>query len=80
MNKAALQKNEIYNKLLDLDEKELGVIGEYIDFMRHKKHLNEKKKLIKLKGILKNYHIDLADLKNLKKETWKHLSEESLSE
>ena len=48
--------------------------------MRHKKHLNEKKKLIKLKGILKNYHIDLADLKNLKKETWKHLSEESLSE
>ena len=80
MNKAALQKNEIYNKLLDLDEKELGAIGEYIDFMRHRKHLNEKKKLIKLKGILKNYHIDLADLKNLKKETSKHLSAESLSE
>ena len=60
MNKAALQKNEICNKLLDLDEKELSAIGEYIDFMRHQKHLNEKKKLIKLKGILKSYHIDLA--------------------
>ena len=80
MNKAALQKNEIYNKLLDLDEKELGSIGEYIDFMRHKKHLDDKKKVIKLKGILKNHPIDLADLKNLKKETWKHIAEESLIE
>ena len=48
MDKAALQKHEIYNKLMGLEEPELGAIVEYIDFMRHKKN-SEKKKLLSLK-------------------------------
>ncbi|MFH1147498.1 MAG: hypothetical protein V1736_07305 [Pseudomonadota bacterium] len=31
---------------------------------------------MKLKGILKDYDIDLSDLKEFKKETWKHVDEE----
>jgi hypothetical protein len=48
MDKAALQKHEIYNKLMGLEEPELGAIVDYIDFMRHKKN-SEKKKLLSLK-------------------------------
>ena len=36
MKKSALQKHEIYNKLSELDEEELGAIGDYIDSMRQK--------------------------------------------
>ena len=77
MKKSALQKHEIYNKLSELDEEELGSIAEYIDSLRQKKHVEEKK-IIKLEGILKEYHIDLANLKKLKKETWKHVDKESV--
>jgi hypothetical protein len=77
MKKSALQKHEIYNKLSELDEEELGSIADYIDSLRQKKHLEEKK-IIKLEGILKGYHIDLADLKKLKKETWNHVDKESV--
>ena len=77
MKKSALQKHEIYNKLSELDEEELGSIAEYIDSLRQKKHVEEKK-IIKLEGILKGYHIDLVDLKKLKKETWKHVDKESV--
>jgi len=78
MDKAALKKHEIYNKLTELTEKELGTIADFIDFMRHKKQL-EAKKVIKLEGILKGYDIDFSDLKKLKEETWKHVDEESLN-
>lgn len=37
MNKTALHKHEIYNKLMGLGESELGAIIDYIDFMRQKK-------------------------------------------
>jgi len=67
MKKSALQKHDIYNKLSELDEEELGAIAGYIDSLHQKKH--EEKKIIKLEGILKGYHIDLADLKKLTKET-----------
>ena len=75
MNEAALKKHEIYNKLTDFSEQELGDVVNYIDFIRHKKQKGEKK-VIKLEGILKGYDIDFADLKKLKEETWKHLDEE----
>jgi len=78
MDKAALKKHEIYNKLTELTEKELGTIADFIDFMRNKKQL-EAKKVIKLEGILKGYDIDFSDLKKLKEETWKHVDEESLN-
>jgi len=45
MKKSALQKHEIYNKLAELDEEELGAIAEYIDSMRQKKHVEEKRSL-----------------------------------
>jgi hypothetical protein len=78
MKKSAVQKHEIYNKLSELDEEELGAIAEYIDSIRRKKHVEEKK-IIKLEGILKGYHVDLADLKKFKKETWHHVDKESAS-
>jgi hypothetical protein len=78
MKKSALQKHEIYNKLTELDEEELGAIADYIESMRQKKY-PEEKKIIKLEGILKGDHVDLADLKKLKKETWKHVDKESVS-
>ncbi|MFZ0131114.1 MAG: hypothetical protein WAK95_01135 [Desulfobacterales bacterium] len=37
MNKAALTKNEIYNKLAGFSEKDLTSIADFIDFMRHQK-------------------------------------------
>ena len=78
MNKAALKKHEIYNKLMEFTEQELGPIADFIDFMRYKKQL-EDKKLIKLEGILKGYEIDFSDLKKFKEETWKHVDEEFAS-
>ncbi len=73
MNKAALKKHEIYNKLIEFTEQELSAIVDYIDFMRHKKQL-EDKKIIKLEGILKGYNIDFGDLKKFKEETMIRLS------
>ena len=51
MNKAALKKHEIYNKLMELNEQEMGAIADFIDFTRYKRQL-EDKKVIKLEGIL----------------------------
>ena len=78
MNKAALKKHEIYNKLLDLNERELFNIADYIDFMRYKQR-RKKKKIIKLRGILKDYDIDFSDLKEFREKTWKHVEEETAS-
>ena len=75
MDKTALRKHEIYNKLTEFTEQELGAIVDFIDFMRHKKQL-EDKKIIKLEGILKGYDVDLSDLKKFKEETWRHVNEE----
>ncbi len=79
MNNAALKKHEIYNKLTELTEQELGSVADYVDFMRHKKQLEEGKTL-KLEGILKGCHIDLSCLEELKEKTWKHVDEESAGE
>jgi len=76
MRKAGLTKHEIYNKLTGFNDKELGSIADYIDFVKHKKKLKEKK-IIKLEGILKGYDINFSDLKKFKEETWKHVEEES---
>lgn len=78
MNKAAHKKHEIYNKLMGFSEQDLGAIADYIDFMRHKKHLEEKK-LIKLEGILKSHDIDFSDLKKFKEQTWRHVDKELVS-
>ncbi len=78
MDKTALKKHEIYNNLMEFTEDELGAIADFIDFMKHKKHLKEKK-IIRLEGILKGYNINFSDLKELKQETWNHVDEESIS-
>jgi hypothetical protein len=78
MNKAAIKKHEIYNKLMEFNEQELGAIADFLDFMMHKKQA-EDKKVIKLEGILKGYDIDFSNLKKLKEETWKHVDEESVN-
>jgi len=78
MNKAALKKHEIYNKLTQLTEGELESIADYVDFMRYKKQAGEKK-IIKLEGILKDYDIDLSALKAFKKQTWQHVDEEFIN-
>ncbi len=75
MNKEALTKHEIYNKLFGFTEHDLDAIVNFIDFMRHKKKLGTKK-VIKLEGILKGHDIDFSDLKKLKQQTWKHVDQE----
>ena len=75
MNKAALTKHEIYNKLIGFTEQDLDDIVNFIDYMRHKKKL-EAKKIVKLGGILKNHDIDLSVLKAFKQSTWKHVDKE----
>jgi hypothetical protein len=75
MNKAAITKHDIYNKLIGFSEQDLSAIANFIDFMRHKKQL-EKKKVLKLQGILKDYDIDFSDLKKFKKQAWEHVEKE----
>ena len=75
MNKAAITKHEIYNKLIGFSEQDLSDIANFIDFMRHKKQL-ETKKVIKLEGILKGYDLDLSALKTFKRQTWRHVDQE----
>jgi len=75
MNKAAITKHEIYNKLIGFSEQDLDAIANFIDFMRHKKQL-EAKKVIKLEGILKDKNIDLYALKEFKQQTWQHVDQE----
>lgn len=75
MNKAAITKHEIYNKLAGFTQKDLDAIANFIDFMRHQKQLGGKK-LLKLEGILKNHDIDFADLKKFKDQTWQHVEQE----
>lgn len=52
-----------------------SAIANFIDFMRHKKQLEEKK-VLKLQGILKDYDIDFSDLKKFKKQAWEHVEQE----
>ncbi len=75
MNKAAITKHDIYNKLIGFSEQDLSAIASFIDFMRHKKQLEEKK-VLKLQGILKDYDIDFSDLKKFKKQAWEHVEKE----
>ena len=79
MNKAALTKNEIYNKLAGFSEKDLASIANFVDFMRHQKKLKTKK-ILKLQGVLKGHDIDFADLKQFKKQTWQHVEQEFADE
>jgi hypothetical protein len=79
MNKAALTKHEIYNKLAGFSEKDLASIANFVDFMRHQKKLKNKK-VLKLRGILKGHDIDFSDLKQFKKQTWQHLEQEFADE
>ena len=79
MNKAALTKNEIYNKLAGFSEKDLASIANFVDFMRHQKKVKPKK-VIKLQGIIKGHDIDLSDLKQFKKQTWQHVDQEFADE
>ena len=43
MNKAAITKHEIYNKLVGFTEQDLSDIVNFIDFIRHKNKLKGKK-------------------------------------
>lgn len=56
MNKQALTRHNIYNKLVGFSEQDLHAIASFIDFMRYQKRL-EGKKLLKLEGILKGCQI-----------------------
>jgi len=75
MNKVAITKHEIYNKLAGFTQKDLDAIASFVDFLRHKKQLGGKK-LLKLEGILKDHDIDFADLKQFKDQTWQHVEQE----
>jgi len=76
MKNTATRKQKIYNKLLELTEQDLTIIDAFIDFMRHKKQVGEKK-IIKLEGVIKGHDIDFSDLKKFKEDAWQHVIEES---
>lgn len=80
MNQAALIKHEIYGKLSQLSKAELNSVAEFIDFVQHKKQQPQKKKILKLQGILADYDIDLKGVKKLKEESWQHLEGEFANE
>ncbi len=77
---ATLKKREIYNKLAEFTDQELTTIITFIDFIRYQ-HTGraETRKIMKLEGILKDYTIDVSDLKNLRKQIWEHVDEECLN-
>jgi len=75
MNKEALARHEICNKLIGFSEQDLYAIASFIDFMRHKNRL-ESKKVLKLEGILKGYDIDFSELRQFREQTWQHLEQE----
>ena len=79
MNKVALTKHEIYNKLTGLSEKDLASIANFVDFMRHQKKIKAQK-VLKLQGILKGHDIDFSNLKQFKKQTWQHIEQELADE
>jgi hypothetical protein len=79
MNNIALQKHDIYSKLIDFNEQELRDVADYIDTLRCKKN-QESGKILKLEGILKEHSIDLSMLKTFREETWKHVTEETSGE
>ena len=75
MNKEALTVHDIYNKLIGFSEQDLDTIVSFIEFMRHKKRL-EDKRLFKLEGILGGYSIDFSELKPFREQTWQHVEQE----
>jgi hypothetical protein len=79
MNKAAITKHEIYNKLAGFSEKDLASIADFVDFMRHQKKLKFQK-MLRLQGILKGHDIDFSDLRHFKKQTWQHVEQEFTDE
>jgi len=79
MNRTAMAKYEIYNKLIGFREHDLIAIADFVDFLRQKKQV-ESKKTIRLEGILKGYDLDCADLKTFRKQTWNHVEQESANE
>lgn len=76
MNEAALIKHDIYGKLTRLSEAELNSVADFIDFVQHKKQRLQKKKIIKLQGVLAGYDLDVSNLKKIREETWRHLDGE----
>ncbi len=79
MNKAAMTKHEIYNKLTGFSEEDLASIANFVDFLRYQKSIPSKK-LLKLEGILKDHDIDMNDLKQFKDQSWKHVDQEFADE
>lgn len=79
MNKSALTKHEIYNKLDSFSEEDLLTIADFVDFMWNKK-CAVSYKLLKLQGILKDHDIDLSELKHFKDQTWQHVDQEFANE
>jgi len=76
MNEVALIKHGIYSKLNSLSGKELHSISDFIDFVYHKKKGSTKENNIKLQGILTGYSFNIADIKNIRSDSWKHLEGE----
>ncbi len=76
MNEAALIRHEIYGKLTGLTGSELNSVADFIDFVQHKKQRPSKKKIIKLQGVLKDYDLEVFNLKKIKEDSWSHLEGE----
>jgi hypothetical protein len=76
MNEAALIRHDIYGKLTRLSEAELHSVADFIDFVQHKNQRLQKKKIIKLQGVLAGYDLDVSNLKKIREETWRHLDGE----
>ena len=74
MDKTTITKDDIYNKLTGFSKQDLSAIASFVDFLRHRKKLEEGK-VIKLKGILKGYDFDFSSLKDFKRQTWQHLEQ-----
>lgn len=72
MNNLAIKKHEIYNSIEKLDEASLNSVADFVSYVKNKDK-KFKNKTIQLRGILKDYPINLYHLNDLRKKSWDHL-------
>jgi len=75
MNNTAIKVQQISNAIEKMDAKSVESVALFVDNIAAKNN-SISKKIVKIKGILKDVDIDFNDLKELRKKSWEHLEKE----
>ena len=81
MNREAIKRHDIWNRLEILSDSELDFVMSMLEFLRFKQKSSANESnlcdnVIKLEGILAGVGIDSDDLKAIRDSHYKHLEEE----